>query len=86
MSANPDFSSLSVGSEYVAKPYKQLRLNEYFYSAAPFDLMGSVVEFDYDPSDDFRVWSEPLTVIPTPLQYTGAGTPVGGDQPPCCLE
>jgi hypothetical protein len=86
VSASPDFSSLSVGAEYVAKPYKQLRLNEYFYSAAPFDLMGSVVEFDYDLINDFRVWSEPLNVIPIPLQYTGAGTPVGGDQPPCCLE
>nr|MBC8212232.1 carboxypeptidase regulatory-like domain-containing protein [Gammaproteobacteria bacterium] len=68
-SANLDFSALTSADPYIIKPYKRFSLNEYFYSSAAFDLMGNVVEFDYDFSSGFRIWSEPLTSIPVPLQY-----------------
>jgi hypothetical protein len=64
-----DFLNLSLDNPQVNKPYHRNNVREYFYSGSAFDLMGRVLEYDYDLNNDIRVWSEPLTSVPVPLQY-----------------
>jgi hypothetical protein len=74
VSADLDYSSFTLADKYLSKPYNRLKTSEYFYPSSPFDLMGNVLHFDYDLTNGYRIWTEPLDSIPVPLQYPQAGS------------
>jgi hypothetical protein len=67
-SRSVNFAELPLEEPITIKPYHQFETYEYFSSGNQFDLPGRFIEFDYDPVEGTRVWSEPLQTIPVPLQ------------------